>query len=384
MHSSVRSAATALLAAAILFAQPQTKVEGRVEALLARMTLDEKIGQMSQSTAMATPISEGIKAEIRAGRWGSFLNAGSPADRAEAQRVATTESRLHIPLLFGRDVIHGYKTIFPIPLAQAATWDPELVEQAARQAAREAAAEGIRWTFAPMIDIARDPRWGRVAESLGEDPRLGGTLATAMVRGFQGSGLADATSVAACAKHFVGYGAAEAGRDYNSAWIPEILLREVYLPPFQAALDAGVATFMTAFNTLNGVPATGNRFLLRDILRSAWKYDGVVVSDYEAITEMIRHGYARDARDAARKAAGAGVDMEMVSTAYFANLKSLVEGGEVSIAEIDGAVRNILRLKFRLGLFDQPIPAAATIVPTAPSLGTRAACGYRKRGAAEE
>ena len=278
------------------------------------------------------------------------------------------ESRLHIPLLFGRDVIHGYKTIFPIPLAQAATWDPELVEQAARQAAREAAAEGIRWTFAPMIDIARDPRWGRVAESLGEDPRLNGTLAAAMVRGFQGSGLADAASVAACAKHFVGYGAAEAGRDYNSAWIPEILLREVYLPPFQAARDAGVATFMTAFNTLNGVPATGNRFLLRDILRTEWKYDGVVVSDYEAVTEMIRHGYARDARDAARKAAGAGVDMEMVSTAYFANLKPLVESGEVSTAEIDGAVRNILRLKFRLGLFDQPIPAATTIVPTAPSL----------------
>ena len=367
MHSSVRLAATALVAA-VLLAQSQTSVEGRVEALLARMTLDEKIGQMSQSTAMATPISEAIKAEIRAGRWGSFLNAGSPADRAEAQRVATKESTLHIPLLFGRDVIHGYKTIFPIPLAQAATWDPELVEQASRQAAREAAAEGIRWTFAPMIDIARDPRWGRVAESLGEDPRLGGTLAAAMVRGFQGTGLADAASVAACAKHFVGYGAAEAGRDYNSAWIPEILLREVYLPPFQAARDAGVATFMTAFNTLNGVPATGNRFLLRDILRTEWKYDGVVVSDYEAVTEMIRHGYARDAREAARKAAGAGVDMEMVSTAYFDNLKALVEKGEVSTAGIDGAVRNILRLKFRLGLFDQPIPAPATIFPTASSL----------------
>jgi beta-glucosidase len=367
MHTSVRFAATAILAA-VLLAQPQTYVEGRVEALLARMTLDEKIGQMSQSTAMATPITEGIKAEIRAGRWGSFLNAGSPADRAEAQRVATMESRLHIPLLFGRDVIHGYKTIFPIPLAQAATWDPGLVEQASRQAAREAAAEGIRWTFAPMIDIARDPRWGRVAESLGEDPRLGSTLAAAMVRGFQGAGLADAASVAACAKHFVGYGAAEAGRDYNSAWIPEILLREVYLPPFQAARDAGVATFMTAFNTLNGVPATGNRFLLRDILRTEWKYDGLVVSDYEAVTEMIRHGYARDAREAARKAAGAGVDMEMVSTAYFANLKALVESGEVSTAEIDGAVRNILRLKFRLGLFDQAIPAPANIVPTAPSL----------------
>ena len=263
---------TFLVCAAALLGGPRdSSIDQRVNALLARMTLDEKIGQMSQSTAMATPISEGIKAEIRAGRWGSFFNAGSPADRAEAQRIATTESRFAIPLLFGRDVIHGYKTIFPIPLAQAATWDPELVEQAARQAAREAAAEGIRWTFAPMIDIARDPRWGRVAESLGEDPRLGGTLAAAMVHGFQGAALADAASMAACAKHFVGYGAAEAGRDYNSAWIPEILLREVYLPPFHAARDAGVATFMTAFNTLNGVPATGNRFLLRDILRTEWK-----------------------------------------------------------------------------------------------------------------
>jgi beta-glucosidase len=368
MRYSLPCFACALLACAILLAQPRTDVEGRVEALLVRMTIDEKIGQMSQSTGMATPISEGIKAEIRAGRWGSFLNAGGPADRAEAQRIATTESRLHIPLIFGRDVIHGYKTIFPIPLAQAATWDPELVEQASRQAASEAAAEGIRWTFAPMVDIARDPRWGRIAESLGEDPRLASAMAAAMVRGFQGSSLEDASSVAACAKHFAGYGAAEAGRDYNSAWIPEILLREVYLPPFQAARDAGVATFMTSFNTLNGVPATGNRFLLRDILRKEWKYGGMVVSDYEAVTEMIRHGYARDARDAARKAAGAGVDMEMVSTAYFAHLKSLLQSGEVSIAEIDGAVRNILRLKFRLGLFDKRVPAPAEVFPTMQSL----------------
>ena len=256
----------------------------------------------------------------------------------------------------------------PIPLAQAATWDPDVVEQAARQAAREASEEGIRWTFAPMIDIARDPRWGRIAESLGEDPRLGSTMAAAMVRGFQGDSLAGDQSVAACAKHFAAYGTAEAGRDYNSAWIPELLLREVYLPPFKAARDAGVATFMTAFNTLNGVPATGNRFLLREILRSEWKYDGMVVSDYNSITEMIPHAYARDPREAARKAADAGVDMEMVSTAYFANLKSLVDSGEVNIAEIDGAVRNILRLKFRLGLFDKPIPAPANTVPTPSSL----------------
>lgn len=362
----------AFLAASVLRAQPPADVESRVDALLARMTLDEKIGQMSQSTAMATPLSEGIKAEIRAGRWGSFLNAGSPADRAEAQRIAMHESRLGIPLLFGRDVIHGYKTIFPIPLGQAASWDPELAGQAAREAAREASAEGIRWTFAPMIDIARDPRWGRVAESLGEDPYLAGVLATAMVRGFQGTSLANPDSVAACAKHFAGYGAAEAGRDYNSAWIPEILLREVYLPPFHAARNAGVATFMTAFNTLNGVPATANRFLLRDILRGEWKYDGVVVSDYEAVTELIRHGFASDARDAARKAAAAGVDMEMVSTAYWDHLKELVQAGAVPMAQIDGAVRDILRLKFRLGLFDEA-PGLRPGPPAEAPLAERAA-----------
>jgi beta-glucosidase len=356
------------LFATTLFAQPGSGVEARINALVARMTLDEKIGQMSQSTSMATPISDRIKQEIRAGRWGSFLNAGSPADRAEAQRIALKESRLGIPLLFGRDVIHGYKTIFPIPLGQAASWDPELVELAAREAAREATAEGIRWTFAPMIDIARDPRWGRIAESLGEDPYLGSTLAAAMVRGFQGGSLASAGSLAACAKHFAGYGAAEAGRDYNSAWIPEILLREVYLKPFHAARDAGVATFMTSFNTLNGVPATGNRFLLRDILRNEWKYDGMVVSDYTSVSEMIAHGYARDPADAAAKAVNAGVDMEMVSTTFHDHLKQLVESGRVSTAEVDGAVRNVLRLKFRLGLFDQPVPAPREISPDAQSL----------------
>jgi beta-glucosidase len=357
-------------------AQNATNIEPRVEGLLARMTLDEKIGQMSQSTAMAT-LSDQIKAEIRAGRWGSFLNAGSPADRAEAQRIATKETRLGIPLLFGRDVIHGYKTIFPIPLGQAASWDPELIEAAARQAALEATAEGIRWTFAPMVDIARDPRWGRVAESLGEDPYLASMLAAAMVHGFQGHGLTDPAAMAACAKHFVGYGAAEAGRDYNSAWIPELLLREVYLPPFHAALNAGAASLMTAFNTLNGVPATGNRFLLRDILRDEWHYDGLVVSDYESIREMIPHGYAHDQRDAADKAVTAGVDMEMVSTTYFDNLKQLVESGAVSVKLIDAAVRNILRLKFRLGLFDMAIPAAREISPTPASLeaAERAAIG---------
>jgi beta-glucosidase len=366
MNRHLAAAAFLLVAAHPASAQPA--IESRVNALLARMTLEEKLGQMSQSTSMAAPMSDAIKSDIRAGRWGSFLNAGSPADRAEAQRIATTETRLRIPLIFGRDVIHGYKTILPIPLGQAATWDTELVEQAARLAAHEASTEGIHWTFAPMMDIARDPRWGRVAESLGEDPRLASTLAAAMVRGFQGASLSDAQSLAACAKHFAGYGAAEAGRDYNSAWIPEILLREVYLPPFQAARDAGVATFMTAFNTLNGVPATGNAFLLRQILRDEWRYDGLVVSDYEAVNEMIRHGYAADSRDAARKALQAGVDMEMVSTAYFDHLKALLDRREITIAQIDNAVRNILRLKFRMGLFDRPIPSPALASPNPTSL----------------
>jgi beta-glucosidase len=341
-----------LFTAAIADASPENEMDPRVEALLARMTLAEKIGQMSQSTSMNT-LTEPIKQEIREGRWGSFLNAGSPSDRAQAQRIARQESRLGIPLLFARDVIHGYRTIFPIPLGQAASWNPELVEAAARMAARETSAEGIRWTFAPMMDIARDPRWGRIAESLGEDPYLAAALATAMIRGFQGSKLDAPASVAACAKHFAGYGAAEAGRDYNSTWIPEILLREVYLRPFRAAQDAGVATFMTGFNALNGIPVSGNQFLLRDILRAEWKYSGMVVSDYEAITEMIRHGYAENARDAAKRAVNAGVDMEMVSTSYHDHLKALVEAGTVATKILDESVRNILRLKFRLGLFEE-------------------------------
>ena len=357
-----------LLFAAELSAWPMdNSIEQRVNSLLSRMTLDEKIGQMSQSTSMATPLSESIKAEIRQGRWGSFLNAGSPADRAEAQRIARGESRLGIPLLFGRDVIHGYRTIFPIPLGQAASWDPELIEQAARTAAVEASTEGIRWTFAPMVDIARDPRWGRIAESPGEDPYVASVAGAAMVRGFEGGSLLNPRSIAACAKHYAGYGAAEAGRDYNSAWIPEVLLRDVYLPPFRAMLSAGAATVMTAFNTLNGVPATGNEFLLRGILRGEWGYDGLVVSDYEAIPEMVPHGYAASAGDAAREALRAGIDMEMVSTAYHDHLKELIASHRVPIEWVDGAVRNILRLKFRLGLFDQPVPAPQEAVITADS-----------------
>jgi beta-glucosidase len=343
---------------AALDAAPPATVEQRISALIARMTLDEKIGQMSQSTSMKTPISAEIKDEIRKGRWGSFLNTKSPADRAEAQRIAVKESRLGIPLIFGRDVIHGYRTIFPIPLGQSASWNPELIAQAARIAAREAGGEGIHWTFAPMIDITRDPRWGRIAETLGEDPYLTGMLGAAMIRGFQGDSLGAPGSIAACAKHYVGYGAAEAGRDYNTTNIPEILLREVYLRPFRAARDAGVATFMTAFNAINGVPATGNEFTVRQVLRGEWKYDGLVVSDYESVRELVVHGYAADPSDAAFKAVRAGVDMEMVSTTYFDHLKSLVEQGRIATKAIDESVRNILRLKFRVGLFDNSAQSA--------------------------
>lgn len=357
-----------LLATMLLIAAPADNTEQRIDALLARMTIEEKLGQMSQSTSMATPLSEEIKQQIRAGRWGSFLNAGNAADRAEAQRIALQESRLGIPLIFGRDVIHGYRIVFPIPLGESASWDPDLVSQAARQAALAATADGIHWTFAPMVDIARDPRWGRVAESLGEDPYLASVLGAAMVRGFQGASLDRSDSLAACVKHFAGYGAAEGGRDYNSAWIPEILLRDVYLRPFQAALDAGAPTLMTAFNTLNAVPATGNRFLLRDILRNEWKFDGMVVSDYNAILELSAHGYSTGPRDAARKALLAGVDMEMVSTTYFDHVKSLLQANLVSMSEVNAAVRNILRLKFRMGLFNGR--AAPAKPPDAEALDT--------------
>jgi beta-glucosidase len=372
---SAKTLATLVLAVTGSRGASDAGIDQRINDLLSRMTLDEKLGQISQSTSMSSPMSEAIKQEIRQGRWGSFLNAGSPADRVAAQRIARNETRLRIPLLFGRDVIHGYHTIFPIPLGQAASWDPELIELAARTAATEANTEGIRWAFAPMVDIARDPRWGRIAESPGEDPYVAAAIAAAVVRGFQGASLDDPSSVAACVKHYAGYGASEAGRDYNSTWIPEGLLRDVYLPPFWAALDAGAASVMTAFNALNGVPATGNPLLLRQILRGEWKFNGLVVSDYEAITEMVPHGFVASDRDAARVALHAGVDMEMVSTSYHDHLKSLVADGEVPMEWIDAAVRNTLRLKFRLGLFDER-PAEARqsrVTPESRALAQRLA-----------
>lgn len=339
-------------------AAPPPDLEKRIDALLAKMTLDEKLGQMSQATSLQSPLSEQNKADIRQGRWGSFLNAAGPTERAEAQRIALKESRLGIPLIFGRDVIHGYRTVLPIPLGQAASWDPELVQAGARVAGREAAAEGIHWTFAPMLDITRDPRWGRIAETLGEDPLVTSRLGAAMVRGFQGGKLDAPDSIAACAKHYVGYGAAEGGRDYNTTWIPEIQLREVFLRPFDAARQAGVATFMSAFNNLNGVPTSGNEFTLRQVLRKEWKFDGFVVSDWNSITEMIPHGYAADEKDAAFKGVRAGVDMEMVSTSYHDNLKALVTAGKLDQKLIDDAVRNILRVKLRMGLFEKGVPVA--------------------------
>jgi beta-glucosidase len=270
------------------------------------------------------------------------------------QRIAVEKSRLHIPIIFGLDVIHGFRTEFPIPLGLASTWDPQVVEKAARVAAREASATGIRWTFSPMIDIARDARWGRMAEGGGEDPFLGAQLAAAYVRGYQGSRLDAPDSIAACAKHYVGYGAAEAGRDYNTTEISEHTLREIYLPPFHAAVNAGSATIMSAFNSINGVPASANPFTLTQVLRKEWGFRGIVDSDWTSVAEIMAHGIANDGATAARKAFMAGVDMDMASSLYHDHMLKLVQAGQVPQANIDEGVRRVLRVKFALGLFDHP------------------------------
>ncbi len=334
-------------------------MEQRVEELLGKMTLTEKIGQMVQINYFGGEISDDIKQRLRGGGIGSMLNAVDPEKSLEIQRIAIEESRLGIPLIMGRDVIHGFRTIFPIPLGQAATWEPELVKSCAGIAAEEAAAAGFQWTFAPMMDIARDPRWGRIAEGFGEDPYLASAMAAAMVRGFQGDDLSAPNTIAACAKHYVGYGAGEGGRDYDTANIPEGLLRDVYLPPFNAAVRAGVATIMTSFNEINGVPASGNALILRQILRKEWGFKGFVVSDWQSMSEMIEHGFCEDLIDVARKSIVAGVDMEMQSTAYVDHLEELVKTGVVSQELVDNAVRNILRIKFQLGLFEKPFPYSA-------------------------
>ncbi len=336
--------------------------ESFVEQLLSQMTLDEKIGQLNQITVGADFNPD----MLRQGKVGSILNGSSGvlteqgmttstrAETAHYLQQLALESRLRIPLIFGRDVIHGYRTVFPIPLAQAAAFDPALAEEAASVAAREASAEGVHWTFAPAVDIARDPRWGRVAEGFGEDPTLGSRMAAAVVRGFQGKDLSSPDTLVACAKHYAGYGAAQGGRDYENSQISEPTLRDIYLPPFESAVRAGVGTLMSAFVDLNGIPATANRRLLTDILRGEWGFDGFVVSDWNSVAELIQHGMAEDRAEAARIALHAGVDMDMVSRAYLETLAASVRDGKVPIGEIDEAVRRILRVKHRAGLFSRP------------------------------
>jgi len=332
----------------------ESDLDRRVTELLGRMTVAEKIGQMSQVNADGDKIPGELRAALKAGEIGSILNQVNVDVVNEMQRIAVEESRLGIPLMMGRDVIHGFRTVQPIPLGQAATWNPELVQKGARAAAVEAASTGVNWTFAPMIDISRDPRWGRIAESFGEDPYLTGVLGAAMVKGFQGDDFSQPGNIAACGKHFAGYGASESGRDYNTTNIPENELRNVYLPPFKAAVDAGLATIMTSFSDLNGVPASGNRFLLKQVLRDEWQFDGFVVSDWASIEQLSVHGFTANDREAAYEAASAGLNMEMATSAYASHLPELLDEGRVSMAELDAMVADILRIKFRMGLFEDP------------------------------
>jgi len=332
-----------------------------VEDLLSRMTLEEKLGQLTQYTgqwAVTGPaVTQGGEAQVRAGQVGSFLNVYGAEYTRRAQEVAVNESRLGIPLIFGYDVIHGFRTVFPVPLAETASWNLAGAERAAQIAAREAAAAGIHWTFAPMVDIARDARWGRIVEGAGEDPYLGSRFAEARVRGFQGHTipeLAADSTVVATAKHFAAYGFAEGGRDYNTTDLSERTLREVVFPPFQAAVDAGAQTLMSSFNAVAGVPATGNHWLMTDVLRGEWGFDGFVVADYTAVRELMWHGIAADSAEAGRRALAAGVDMSMVDGIYAKNLPDLVASGALPTAVVDEAVRRVLRVKRRAGLFEDP------------------------------
>jgi beta-glucosidase len=333
-------------------------LDRRVNALLAQMTLEEKIGQMTLFTtdwgATGPTIREGYADDIRKGTCGALFNSHGVKFTRALQRIAVEESRLKIPLLFGFDVIHGYKTIFPIPLGEAASFDLEAAEQSARIAAVESAASGLHWTFAPMVDIGRDPRWGRVMEGGGEDTYLGCRLAEARVRGFQGKGIGQTDAVLACVKHYAAYGAAAAGRDYNTVDMSERFFREYYLPPYEAAVRAGAKTAMTSFNDYDGVPATGNKYLVTDILRKAWGFDGFVVTDYTSINEMVNHGVVANDQEAGELAVSAGVDMDMQGDVFHRFLAQSVREGKVSVAQIDEAARRILRLKFELGLFENP------------------------------
>ena len=337
-------------------------VEQKVETLLKQMTLEEKIGQMNQYSGfwdLTGPApSNGDAAKkyehLRKGYVGSMLNLRGVENVRKIQKIAVEETRLGIPLIIGFDVIHGYETLSPIPLAESASWDLEAIKKSAEVAAEEAAAAGINWTFAPMVDISRDARWGRVMEGAGEDPYLGSKIAFARVQGFQGSDLSQHTTLAACAKHFAAYGFAESGREYNTADVGTSTLNNIIFPPFQATLDAGVRTFMNSFSELNGIPATGNSYLQRDILKDKWEFDGFVVSDWGSIEEMISHGYAKDNKHAAQIAANAGSDMDMESYLYVNELADLVREGKVKQAYIDDAAKRILRVKFELGLFEDP------------------------------
>jgi beta-glucosidase len=348
------------------------EIEQRVATLIAAMTVAEKIGQMTQLNASDGNPAEYLGERLRSGRLGSVLNLADADLVNELQRIAVEESRLGIPLLVGRDVIHGSATIMPLPIGQAASFNPDIARDGARVAALEAARTGVNWTFAPMIDVTRDPRWGRIAESYGEDPYLTGVMGAATVAGFQGDDLAAVGTIAACAKHFAGYGAAEAGRDYAATYIPERELRNVYLPPFKAAADAGVATFMTSFSDVNGVPATGNEFLLRQVLREEWGFKGFVVSDWDSIRQLQVHGLTEDRRESALLAVTAGVDMEMAGDAYISHLEEMLDEGNIDIDLIDTAVSRILRLKYQLGLFDNPYtdPGALPPVGSAEALAT--------------
>ena len=370
-----KSLTTALICGLSLFTHMNTApaenknetraVEQRIDALLEQMTLAEKVGQMNQVNRGDDVIPDHLRDDLQSGRIGSVINVVNVESVNEMQRIAVEESRLGIPLLVGRDVIHGFATVMPIPLGQAASWNPDIVRNGARIAALEAAASGVNWTFAPMIDISRDARWGRIAESLGEDPYLASELGVAMIRGFQGDDLTASGTIAACAKHFAGYGASESGRDYAATNIPENELRNVYLRPFNAAVDAGVLTLMASFSDLNGVPATANEFLMRQVLREEWSFDGFVVSDYNSVHQLAVHGLTESDKESAFEAALAGVDMEMAGEAYSGHLAQLVEEGRVSTEMIDFAVANILRAKFRLGLFENPYTNPADLPATA-------------------
>lgn len=349
-----------LLSSVMLRAQPmrEAAIEQRIDALLNEMTLQEKIGQLTLFTSdwdVTGPTIRGnYKADIQAGRCGNIFNAHTAAYNRELQRIAVEETRLKIPLLFGYDVIHGYKTIFPIPLGETASWDLAAIEQGSRIAAIEATAAGLHWTFAPMADIARDPRWGRIMEGAGEDPYLGALVAAARVHGFQGDDISATNTMLACVKHYAAYGAAQAGRDYHTVDMSERTLRDIYLPPYKAAIDAGAYTVMTSFNEYDGVPASGNAFLLRDVLRNEWNFKGFIVTDYTSINEMVPHGIVANEKDAGELALNAGVDMDMQGAVYYNYLEELLKENRINMVQIDEAVRNVLRTKFKLGLFEDP------------------------------